>query len=74
MPSHTGSGAHPASYPVGTGVFSPEVKWLGHEADHLPPSSAKVKNAWSYTSIPPYFFMGWCLIKHKIHLPGIVLS
>jgi len=21
-----------------------------HEADHSPPSSAKVKNAWSYTS------------------------
>jgi len=25
---------------------------LGHEADHSPPSSAKVKNAWSYTSTP----------------------
>jgi hypothetical protein len=26
---------------------------LGHEADHSLPSSAKVKNAWSYTSTPP---------------------
>jgi hypothetical protein len=26
------------------------------EADHLPPSSAEVKNAWSYTSTPPVRF------------------
>jgi hypothetical protein len=43
----TSSGAHPASYPVGTWV-----KWPGHEADHTLPSSAKVNNEWSYTSIP----------------------
>jgi hypothetical protein len=37
----TSSGAHADSYPVG---FLPsEVKWPGHEADHSPPSSAKVK-------------------------------
>jgi hypothetical protein len=35
------------------GVLFLEVKWPGCEADHLPPSSAKVKNAWSYTSTPP---------------------
>jgi hypothetical protein len=29
------------------------VKWLGHEADHSPPSTADIKNAWSYTSTPP---------------------
>jgi hypothetical protein len=28
------------------------VKWLGREADHSPPSSAEVKNAWSYTCTP----------------------
>jgi hypothetical protein len=28
----------------------------GREADRLPPSSAAVKNAWSYTSAPPYVF------------------
>jgi hypothetical protein len=28
------------------------VKWPGREADHSPPSSAEVKNAWSYTSTP----------------------
>jgi hypothetical protein len=31
---HTGSGAHPYSYPVGTGSLSPGVKWQGLEADH----------------------------------------
>jgi len=41
----TGSGAHPASYP---GVRLP-----GCEVDHSPPSSSKVKNAWSYTSTSP---------------------
>jgi hypothetical protein len=35
------------------------VKRPGREADHSSPSSAKVKNAWSYTSIPPCVFMAW---------------
>jgi hypothetical protein len=47
---------------------------LGHEADHSPPSSAQVKNAWSYTSTPQYIFMAWCLIKHRIHLHGMAFS
>jgi hypothetical protein len=50
------SGAHPASYPMGTAGFS-----LG--VDHSPPSSAEVKNAWSYISIPQYAFMAWCSVK-----------
>jgi len=29
----------------------------GCEADHPSPHSAKFKNAWNYTSIPPYIFM-----------------
>jgi hypothetical protein len=29
------------------GAFSPGVKWLGCEADNLPPFSAKVKNEWN---------------------------
>jgi hypothetical protein len=36
------------------GALSPGVKWLGHEADHSLPSSAKVKNMWCFTSIPVY--------------------
>jgi hypothetical protein len=64
----TGSGAHPASYPMGTSGSLPEegvLKQLGREADHSPPSSAEVKNAWSYTSAPPVPFMAWCLVKHR---------
>jgi hypothetical protein len=38
-----GSGAHPASYPVGTSGFSLGVKRPGRKADHSPPSSPEVK-------------------------------
>jgi hypothetical protein len=41
----TGSGAHPASYPMGTRGSFPEEKRPGREADHSPLSSAEVKNA-----------------------------
>jgi hypothetical protein len=41
----TGSGAHPAFYPMGTGGSFPGGKARpGRNADHLPPSSAEVKN------------------------------
>jgi hypothetical protein len=46
-------------------VPSPGVKRLGREADHSLPSSIEVKNARSYTSIPPYVFMTWCLVKNR---------
>jgi hypothetical protein len=46
-------------------VFSVRVKRPGREADHSPPSSAEVKNAWSYTSTPQYVFVAWCLVKHR---------
>jgi hypothetical protein len=39
------------------------VKRPGREADHSPPSSAEVKNTWSYTSVPQYAFMAWCSVK-----------
>jgi len=39
---------------------------LGYQnGDHSPPSSAEIKNAWSYTSTSPYTFMAWCSIKNK---------
>jgi hypothetical protein len=38
-----GSGAHLASYPVGTRGFYLEVKWPACEADNSPSSSAEVK-------------------------------
>jgi hypothetical protein len=56
----TGSGAHLAYYKMGTEVTRPE-----REPDHSPPTSAEVKNAWSYTATPPYVFMALCLVKYK---------
>jgi hypothetical protein len=44
------------------GALSLGKEWSGREADHLPPSSAEVTNAWSYTSTPP------------IRLHGVLLS
>jgi hypothetical protein len=39
----TGSGAHPPSYPMGTGGPFPGGKaWPGRDADHSPPSIAEV--------------------------------
>jgi hypothetical protein len=43
----------------------PGVKRPGREADHSPPSSAEVKNAWSYTSTLPFVFMAWYLVKNR---------
>jgi hypothetical protein len=33
----------------------PGVQQLGHEADHSPPTSAKVKKTWVYTATPLCF-------------------
>jgi hypothetical protein len=44
------------------GALSLEVKRPGREADHSSPSSAEVKNTWSYTS------------THQVRLRGMVLS
>jgi hypothetical protein len=60
-----GSGAHPASYPKGTGDFFLGIKRPRREDDNSPLSSAEVKNAWNYTSTPQYIFMALCLVKHR---------
>jgi len=57
---HTGSGAYPAFYPLGTGFSSPGIKRPGHETDHSPSSIAD-NNAWNYTSIPPIRLRGMVL-------------
>jgi hypothetical protein len=46
------------------GALSSGVKRPGREADHSPLSNVEV-NAWGYTSIPPYVFVAWCLVKHR---------
>ena len=50
----TGIGALPASYSVGIEDLSRELRWPGREAGRSPPSSAEVKNEWSYSH--PYAF------------------
>jgi hypothetical protein len=49
----TGSGAHLASCPMGIGFGPPGAKRPGREVNHPFPSSAEVKNKWSYTSTTP---------------------
>jgi len=41
------------------------VKRSRREADHSPPSSAEVNNAWICTSTPQYTFMAWCSVKSR---------
>jgi hypothetical protein len=62
----TGSGAHPASYPMGTGGSFPGGKARpGRDADHSPPSSAEVKYEYElYLSphVPPWRVAGTALL------------
>jgi hypothetical protein len=55
--------AHAASYPNGTGDSFPGGIAAGLEDDHLPPTSAEVKNTWIYIYTPPYVFMAQRLIS-----------
>jgi hypothetical protein len=46
------------------GALSVGVKRPEREDDQWPPSSAEVKNSWSYTTLQ-YVFMAWCLGKNR---------
>jgi hypothetical protein len=70
----TGSGDHPASYTMGTEGSYLRSEWLGHEADHSPPSTAKVKNEWSCTSNPQLHFHGVVLGNHRDNFTFTFLS
>jgi hypothetical protein len=55
---------------MGTGDLSQRVKQQGREANHSPPTSAKAKKIWIYTSTPPYVFrtalpFSYMIIKNK---------
>jgi hypothetical protein len=63
---HNGSGVHPASYPIDTTGSFPWGKAAGPKADHSLPSSAEVKNAWSYTSTPPIRLHGVASLLKKV--------
>jgi len=56
--SKKNSGAHPVSFLMGTRAVIPTVKLQDRGTDHSTPSSAEVKNAWSYNSTPPIRFCG----------------
>jgi hypothetical protein len=49
----TGSGAHLTFYLPGAVAFALGVNRPVREADHSVPSSAEIKNEWSYTPTPP---------------------
>jgi hypothetical protein len=62
----TGSGAHPASYPMGTGSSFPGGKAVG--AWSWPLTSIQCRGQRMRGGIPPlpqYVFMAWCLVKHR---------
>jgi hypothetical protein len=62
----------PPKYPVPEVVF-PEVKRTELEVDHSSPSCAEFKNECGYTSILPYVFMAWYLIKQSNALPELIV-
>jgi len=54
--------------------LSPEVKRPRREADHSLPFNAEVKNAWNYSSSPPYAFIARYVSKNRDTLPFIMLN
>jgi len=50
---HTCSRVHPASYAMGTGIYSRGVKRPGRKVNHTFSSSAEVKKKWGCKSTPP---------------------
>jgi hypothetical protein len=68
----TGSGAHPASYPMDTGGSLSGVKRLLYEVNHACPSNAELKREAGCTSAPPPVFLfmaGGCILNKNIFLP-----
>jgi hypothetical protein len=43
---------------MGNGGFFPGIEQPTNTVDHLPPSSAKVKNVWTYTYTPHKYLHG----------------
>jgi hypothetical protein len=68
----TGSGAQPASYPMGTGGFTLGLKRQGHEAYHSPPSIGKIRSGWTKPPLPQYNVMA-CILK-PVSEPGYFVA
>ena len=75
----TGSGAHPASYSMGSGVLTRGLKQPWREVNRPSPSSAEAKNGWRYNSLLPRhlrdvdgenisFYLA-TVSTHEIHVP-----
>jgi hypothetical protein len=47
------------------GFLPPGYSGRGVKVFTLLLSSAEVKNAWGFTSVPQYLFMAWCLVEHR---------
>jgi hypothetical protein len=60
----TGRGALPASSPLDTGDFSPELKLPGGEVFIQLPLIPECKNAWNHSSTPPIRLHGVVLVKY----------
>jgi hypothetical protein len=69
----TGSGAHPASYPIGTRGSFPGGKAAGREADHSPASSAEVKE-WVELYLPSPNTPLWRGAQHRYNLTFYLLN
>jgi hypothetical protein len=63
----TGSGAHPASFPIGSGSSFPGGKTAGAWSSPLTSTYCRGQRKYSYNSTPPppYVFMACCLVKHR---------
>ena len=75
----TGSGAHPASYSMGSGVLTRGLKQPEREVYYSSPSSAESKKEWRYNSLPrrhlrdvdgkKFSFYLATVSTHEIHVP-----
>jgi hypothetical protein len=45
-----------------------------YDSDHSLPTSAEVKNVWSYIFTCSCAFMAWYSVTHRINLHDVVLS
>jgi len=51
-------GAHSAFWLTEKRILLPSVKRLGPDVNQSPPSSAEIRNKWSYNSSPPTHLCG----------------